>query len=272
MTPRSPATPSGTWRFATRLDAAGQPAAVGAAVTRSSIAPSTAKEAACPARTAPRRRLKRCPRLGFTGPQKTLVILAQFANRASVGSTATLQWNHGSSGPPTASAAFYRTASSEPLDLTPAAEDLRHRTTTVSSAGSPCRSTTRTTSTTSTRARGTSPLWPSRPQTPSSTTPPTTPSGNGLIEPEELHITVIAAGYEGSFGGTASCAPNVWGHRWAIGVGAPLVDGKVVGSRGYTQFGESHCRTSRSRPIFPPGNDRDHGARVRPRPRLARPL
>jgi M6 family metalloprotease-like protein len=82
--------------------------------------------------------------------------------------------------------------------------------------------------------------------------------GNGdfYLSTDELHIVVVAAGYETSYGGSvASCTPGLWGHRWSLGftwdsvyVGAPTVDGVVVGSwsggGGYTQVGEWHCSTS----------------------------
>ena len=68
--------------------------------------------------------------------------------------------------------------------------------------------------------------------------------GDRVLEPAELHLTVIVAGYEAAYGGSSACAPNVWGHRSAIKTGAPVVDGTTVGSRGYTQFGESHCFTT----------------------------
>ena len=78
-------------------------------------------------------------------------------------------------------------------------------------------------------------------------------NGNGVIEPRELHITVIAAGYETAYGGEAAqCGNSVWGHRWAIGghsVTAPTVDGKTAGSAGYMLFGEQHCTSSN-----PPGH------------------
>ena len=37
---------------------------------------------------------------------------------------------------------------------------------------------------------------------------------NGVLSPTELHVVVIAAGYETSFGGEgANCGPSVWGHE-----------------------------------------------------------
>jgi M6 family metalloprotease-like protein/uncharacterized repeat protein (TIGR01451 family) len=66
-------------------------------------------------------------------------------------------------------------------------------------------------------------------------------NGDNVVKPDELHITVIAAGQE------ASCCQGfgskfVWGHQWSIfgNVTPPVVDGKSVGGWGYTQFGEMH--------------------------------
>ena len=73
-------------------------------------------------------------------------------------------------------------------------------------------------------------------------------NGNGALDPRELHITVIAAGYETSYGGeAASCGKSVWGHQWRVAghsVTAPTVDGKVAGGLGYMLFGEQHCSTN----------------------------
>jgi M6 family metalloprotease-like protein len=75
-------------------------------------------------------------------------------------------------------------------------------------------------------------------------------NGDGVIEPRELHIVVIAAGYETAYGGAAvQCGKNVWGHQGGIGgsgVTAPTVDGKVAGGAGHMLFGEWHCTTSES--------------------------
>lgn len=64
-------------------------------------------------------------------------------------------------------------------------------------------------------------------------------NGNNIISNTELHIVVIVAGYEASFGATAYA---VWGHRWSLNdVGAPVLDGKTLGQApygGYSQFGE----------------------------------
>ena len=68
-------------------------------------------------------------------------------------------------------------------------------------------------------------------------------NGDGYISNNELHIVVIVAGYEYSYGGVGS--PSVWGHRWNLNnVTPPTLDGKVLGdyfhNGGYAQFGEIH--------------------------------
>ena len=61
---------------------------------------------------------------------------------------------------------------------------------------------------------------------------------DGWIQPNELHITVIAAGGEAA----TSCAqPAVWAHRGSLGSAAPSVDGTRAGGWGYTVFGEQQC-------------------------------
>ena len=233
--------PDGTWRFATGLDGGGQPAARGAKVTAGVSAPASARdlrpaEDAVVVPTDPA-----VPALGFVGPQPTLVILAQFTNQASVGTTPA-QWNARFFGATGSVRAFYRGASSGRLDLIPATE---------------------TSETPNDGVIGWVPLGINHPNYYNdidSRAQDVTArairaadeyidfasydtNGDHVIEPAELHLTVIAAGYEGSYGGDTSCSPRVWGHRWAINSGAPLVDGTTVGSRGYTQFGESHCDT-----------------------------
>jgi M6 family metalloprotease-like protein len=67
------------------------------------------------------------------------------------------------------------------------------------------------------------------------------------IQRSELHITVIVAGYETSYG--SPCGSSVWGHNWGLEgtVTPPVVDGVTVAGEasggGYNQFGERHCTT-----------------------------
>ena len=71
-------------------------------------------------------------------------------------------------------------------------------------------------------------------------------NSDGAVSMQELHIAVIVAGYEMSYGGNSACSPRVWAHEWWLSgaVGAPVVDGVTVGSQGYTQVGEWHCATT----------------------------
>lgn len=68
-------------------------------------------------------------------------------------------------------------------------------------------------------------------------------NGDNILVASELHVTVIAAGYEAAYGDTVNA---IWAHRWALSgtVPPPVVDGKsVTGGRfesGYTTFGEMH--------------------------------
>jgi M6 family metalloprotease-like protein len=67
---------------------------------------------------------------------------------------------------------------------------------------------------------------------------------NGHIEPNELHVTVIAAGRE-----AATCGENsgVWAHQWTTGSSTPVLDGVYVGGKGYTIFGEIQCSGAATR-------------------------
>ena len=68
--------------------------------------------------------------------------------------------------------------------------------------------------------------------------------GNGRVSEDELHITVIPAGWEAS----RSCgARAVWAHKWSTGTQTPVVDGVGAGLD-YTQFGEKHCDSNGARP------------------------
>ncbi len=67
---------------------------------------------------------------------------------------------------------------------------------------------------------------------------------DGFLSATELHVTVVVAGYERSYG--PGCGNSVWGHQWSLfGDEVPTVDGVVFGDfsegGGYTQFGEMHC-------------------------------
>lgn len=83
-------------------------------------------------------------------------------------------------------------------------------------------------------------------------------NNDGELTTDELHITVIGAGYETSYSGPDDvCGPSIWGHQWDFtsnGVSAPTVDGVKVGESGYTTFGEFHCDASSNDPDNNPGH------------------
>ncbi|HEX8101983.1 MAG TPA: M6 family metalloprotease domain-containing protein [Solirubrobacteraceae bacterium] len=69
-------------------------------------------------------------------------------------------------------------------------------------------------------------------------------NGNGQIDSNELHITVIPAGWEAS----SNCAqPSVWGHKYGAYDYTPTVDGVLAGVS-YTMFGEKHCDEGTTNP------------------------
>jgi M6 family metalloprotease-like protein/MYXO-CTERM domain-containing protein len=77
-------------------------------------------------------------------------------------------------------------------------------------------------------------------------------NGDGYISTNELHIVVVVAGYETSYGGAGNaCSPGVWAHRWQFYPldvpSAPVLDGKTLaayaGNGDYVQVGEWHCST-----------------------------
>jgi len=80
---------------------------------------------------------------------------------------------------------------------------------------------------------------------------------NGSLTTNELHVMVIAAGWERSFSPYSS--PSLWCHKWVIDnsisptLTAPIVDGKTVGAYpgGYTQLGELHYNPSHQATIGP---------------------
>ncbi len=66
--------------------------------------------------------------------------------------------------------------------------------------------------------------------------------GNGVLSTSELHITIIVAGYETSYGGSFdTCGNSVWGHQGGLYDSAPKLDGTVVNRDGGTMFGEFMC-------------------------------
>ena len=68
-------------------------------------------------------------------------------------------------------------------------------------------------------------------------------SGDGRVEPHELHVVVITAGWEAS---TGCGTPAVWAHQNGLESHTALVDGVIV--ENYMMFGEEHCDSDGSPP------------------------
>jgi M6 family metalloprotease-like protein len=73
-------------------------------------------------------------------------------------------------------------------------------------------------------------------------------NSDGYVDPDELAVVVVVAGYERAY--SPNYSPSVWGHKWSLfgSVPAPAVDGVTVGDYhggegGYAQFGEIHRST-----------------------------
>jgi M6 family metalloprotease-like protein len=180
---------------------------------------------------------------GNTGTQKVLVLLASFSNRAPVGSTAA-QWASLFFGAGNSIRDYYLEASYGQLTLSPAGE--AHGTANDGvigwlNLGYP-------------HPNPGNVIGDANRQIARDAIIAANPyinfaafdtNGDGVVSNNELHIAVIVAGYEMSYGGNEACSPRVWAHQWALDstVPAPVVDGVAVGGAGYTQVGEWHCET-----------------------------
>jgi M6 family metalloprotease-like protein len=79
---------------------------------------------------------------------------------------------------------------------------------------------------------------------------------DGYVSVDELHIAVVAAGYENAYVVSTPCGKMIWAHEGSFNdSSAPLVDGVKVaaGSHngGYTTFGEIHCDAGEFLPAHP---------------------
>lgn len=183
-----------------------------------------------------------------TGNHKVLVVLVQFANRTLV--TTTAQWSDLIFSNTSFSKVrdFYKEASYNNIDLIPASETYGtandgvvkvtlsyNHPNTAGSTGDTNKQLTKDA------------LIAANPYVNFSLFDT---NSDGSISTNELHIVIIVAGYESSYGGASSCSPSVWGHRWQLSgtVTPPTLDGKLLtsvsGYGDYTQFGEWHCSTS----------------------------
>jgi M6 family metalloprotease-like protein len=229
----------GYWRYAAGLTAAGKLKPSGV-VAGQGTPPAAAKDLA-PAPSAEAVQAETPP--AGTGDDKELVILVKFTNQAPVGSTEAEWANHyfGATG---SVDDFYEESSENQFGLAPAAENcgtanngvtdwlplaMNHPNTGVSNASEQYVADAITAA--------------------SSCVDFSTFDTNGDHEltTDELHVTVIGAGYETSYSGpgnTCLGGPSIWGHEWDLtsaGINAPTVDGVTVGDSGYTTFGEWHC-------------------------------
>jgi len=186
--------------------------------------------------------------MGNTGSQYTLVLLASFSNRGSVGSSAA-DWSQRVFGSAASVQDYYRESSYNQLTLIPAVES--HGTANDGiigwlNLGYP-HPNTRGNVTDANRSIVRNVLIAADPYIDFAAYDT---DHNGYISAGELHLVVIVAGYETSYGGaTGSCSPSIWAHHWALGgtVAAPTLDGVVIGGSnggGYSELGEWHCTTS----------------------------
>ncbi|GAA1983786.1 M6 family metalloprotease domain-containing protein [Microbacterium pumilum] len=184
------------------------------------------------------------------GTQRTLVILVSFTNRPSVGSTAA-QWSAKYFGAGNSVRSYYKQASYNQLDFAPALETqgtvndgvvgwLQLPYAHPNAGGAyyqqvngviPSQAVTRDA------------ILAANPYVNYANYDT---NGDSVIEPSELHITVIMAGYESAMlSGCPATGAEIWGHQWSLLNGylppAATTDGKWVGAYGYTQFGEWHA-------------------------------
>ena len=171
-----------------------------------------------------------------TGQDRSLVILAQFADQTSLGTTAA-QWNSKFFGPTKSVKDYYEKASYGQFSFAPVAETSG--TVNDGVVGWVTLPINHPNQSAINDVNRNVALKAIQAADPFVNFASYDTNGNGSISSSELHVTVIVAGYEASYGvGT----PVVWGHRWALGGSVPVAsaDGVSVGGDGYTEFGEMH--------------------------------
>jgi M6 family metalloprotease-like protein len=234
----------GAWHYASGLTTSGKlkPSNV---VAGHGAAPASAKDLA-PAPIAKASQHK--TPLGGTGDDKELVILVQFADQASLGSTEA-QWATHYFGPTGSVDSFYNEASQGGnFGLAPAAETCG----TANNGVTNWLTLPYNHPNTGVNGAATEQYIADAITAASTCVDFSTFDTNhdGDLNTDELHVTVIGAGDETSYSGpgnTCNGAPSIWGHEWSLddaGITAPNVDGVTVGREGYTTFGEWHCRVS----------------------------
>lgn len=192
------------------------------------------------------------PRAQHNGTEKVLVLLVDFPNRPAVGTTAA-QWNSKLFAGSASVQHFYHEVSSDGVSPTPrltmAPAEETHGTANDGVVGwlrmSSNHPDTRENTSTPNRQLVYDALLAADPYVNFKSFDK---NNNNALDMSEIHVCVIAAGYETSYGGSSSRTPSVWGHRWALGwspVFAPTLDGvKVCESAtqgGYTMMGEYHA-------------------------------
>jgi M6 family metalloprotease-like protein len=176
-----------------------------------------------------------------SGTQRSLVILVQFPDQASVGSTPA-QWNSRFFGATNSVQHYYNEVSYGQLTIAPATES--HGTANDGVVGWLTMGTNHPNTAGNT---GTANRTLARDAViaadPSVNYASYDSNGDGFLSSRELHVTVIVAGQEAA--GWSHLGRSVWGHAWSLfGTERPTVDGVVFGDSGhgggYTQFGEWH--------------------------------
>ncbi len=186
-------------------------------------------------------------RLPVIGTHKVLVLLVQFSNQFSIGTTP-YYWSNKLFGPSESVKQFYTTASFGNLNLAPAEESYDTTNDGVVGwltlpYGHP---NTRGSINDANRQLVRDAIIAADPWVDFASFDT---NHDGALSYDELHLVVVVAGYESSYGGSESCKPSVWAHRWALygTVPAPEVDGVSVANAyndsGYTELGEWHCGT-----------------------------
>ncbi len=231
---------SGRWEYADGRAANGKLKTSGRSVGQDRPAPGTAKHQRD---VAPTPTTTLVPEAFNTGTQPTLVILVQFTNQASIGSTPA-QWSGKYFGSGSSVRSYYRQASGNQLDFAPAAESNGQANDGVvgwltlpyahPNFGSDY--TAVVNGVIAEKQLTKDAIVAADPYVDYSAYDT---NGDGNIQPSELHVTVIVAGYESAPVG--ACGPGVWGHKSNLyGTYTPLVDNVWTGNWGYTQFGEWH--------------------------------
>lgn len=178
------------------------------------------------------------------GTQRTLVILASFADQAPVATTAA-QWNSSFFGISASVHDYYDEVSYGLLNIAPAQET--HGTADDGVVGWVSLASNHPNTGQSTGAANQILTRDAiLAANPSVNFASFDANANGFISTNELHLVVIVAGYEASYAGAGACGNDVWGHNWSLtSAQQPTVDGVVLGNfsqgGGYSQFGEMHC-------------------------------